>query len=132
MFAQLMSYLAAAKDFVLKHKWMVLTLVGLVLVFMSMGAGAQEAPKYTYEARANQDWIRISAAPCTDERVLGVLNVRGLSLIAEDLKAAATYIGGKNYAACWMQMNPESVGVIYEDGDTSTVPVQAFELIPEA
>lgn len=96
----------------------------LVIAFL-MGLLAFAVRGETLEARQDADWIRITEAPCTDPGVASHVD----AAMYAGMHGATAFVGGRLYNACWIQVQrPEGdiIGVIYEDGDTSRVPVTLF------
>jgi hypothetical protein len=72
-------------------------------------------------ARNGDDWIRITAQPCTHAEVAKHLSDAGES--AADYRAASARIGGQEYAACWRPVyEREVVYLRYSDGDAGLLP----------
>ena len=95
-------------------------LVALFLV--AFGAMAQERAR---EAHNGDDWVRFGEQPCTNAKVIARLPV-GLS--PGTFRTASAYFQGKQYAACWIDLEDrEAIGVLYEDGDISVVPMTAVK-----
>lgn len=73
------------------------------------------------EAREGADWVRISADPCKDEKVLAHIAAAGED--AKDYRRARAEIQGASYSGCWQPLfNKEVIYLRYEDGDSGVVP----------
>lgn len=79
-------------------------------------------------ARQGADWVRITARPCTNEKVPQHIPDAGRRL---DFRAATAQFGGQGYSACWTPI-PGGVGLVYEDGDQGIVPQGDLKPVPEA
>jgi hypothetical protein len=71
------------------------------------------------EANNGSEWVRITALPCSDEKVL--------RHIPEDerkeWRAAMSKINGVPFSACWKPLfQLQNVQMKYEDGDDGFVP----------
>lgn len=72
-------------------------------------------------ARNGDDWVRITARPCTNLEVLGHIGKAGDNPL--DYRAGVARVGGKEYAACWKPLYAqEMVYLRYADGDQGAVP----------
>ena len=73
------------------------------------------------EARNGADFVRLTARPCADAKVLELIAAAGDNHL--DYRAAHAEIGGVPYAACWRPlMNREVVHVRYADSDQGLIP----------
>jgi len=83
------------------------------------------------EVRHGADWIRITARPCADPKVLARLVAAGENPL--DYRMARADLGGVGYAACWRPLFQSGEAlVIYEDGDTSQIHRSMLKPVPEA
>jgi len=83
------------------------------------------------EARQGADFIRITARPCVDPKVLARLAAAGENPL--DYRMARADLGGVGYAACWRPLFQSGEAlVIYEDGDTSQIHRSMLKPVPEA
>jgi len=83
------------------------------------------------EVRQGADFIRITARPRADPKVLAHITAAGEDPL--DYRMARADLAGVGYAACWRPMfKTREALVIYSDGDTSLLPVGMFKPIPEA
>lgn len=79
-------------------------------------------------AKQGNDWVKLTARPCADPKVLRHIPDPGRKL---DYRAAVASFGGQPYAACWTPIRG-GVGVIYEDGDQGAIPAGDLKPVPEA
>jgi hypothetical protein len=71
------------------------------------------------EANNGSEWVRITALPCSDEKVLQHIP----EAERKDWRAAMSKINGVAYAACWKPLfQLQNVQMKYEDGDDGFVP----------
>lgn len=96
--------------------------VALITLFVSGLALADSI------GRQGNDWVRITARPCADDKVLQHIPDAGRRL---DFRAATAHFQGQDYAACWAQA-AGGVDLVYEDGDTGFVPERDLKPVPEA
>lgn len=69
--------------------------------------------------RDGKDSVKITERACYPE-------MSGLFHPGVEAKAADAEIGGKQFRACWVEMNGLAV-LIYEDGDQGMIPMGAFK-----
>lgn len=81
------------------------------------------------EARVGSDWVRITARPCSNDKVVGHILAAGRNAL--DFRAATARFQGQDYSACWTPGGP-GVVLVYEDGDTGMVPARDLKPVPEA
>lgn len=82
------------------------------------------------EARQGADWVRISALPCKNEKVLELIKAAGED--GKDYRAARAEFGGAGFTPCWRPMfQQEQVFLIYDDGDKGLVPFRDFKPVQE-
>lgn len=82
-------------------------------------------------AQTGSDWVRVTARPCADEKVVGYIQARQQS--PQDFRAATAYFGGQHFTACWRPMFDQQKALIwYEDGDQGLVPFGDLKPTPEA
>lgn len=83
------------------------------------------------EFRQGRDWIRITARPCSDEKVVAALTAAGEDPL--DYRAAAAEIGGQGFVACWKPVMDKRVVLLrYGDGDQGMVPFDELKAAKEA
>lgn len=77
------------------------------------------------------DWIRITARPCADPKVLAHIAAAGEDPL--DYRMARADLAGVGYAACWKpKFRTREAFIRFEDGDEGLIPVEALKPIPEA
>lgn len=78
----------------------------------------------SYMAKSGKDKIVITPANCpaSVSRHIKPEHV-------PQFRFAHVTLNGKLFAACWTLADPQTIFVMYEDGDTGEVPVAAFELV---
>lgn len=82
------------------------------------------------EARQGADWVRISALPCKNEKVLALIQAAGED--GKDYRAARAEFAGAPYTPCWKPIfEREVVYMIYEDGDKGLIPFRDFKPVQE-
>jgi hypothetical protein len=79
-------------------------------------------------ARQGNDWVRLTARPCADPKVLAHIPDPKRQL---DFRAATAHFQGQTYSGCWTPI-PGGAGVIYEDGDQGLIPLEDLKPAPEA
>jgi hypothetical protein len=57
------------------------------------------------EARQGADWVRVTANPCKDEKVLAQMDKEN----PLDYRAATAEVGGKLFNACWKPLFDKEV-----------------------
>jgi hypothetical protein len=78
------------------------------------------------EFRNGDDFVRISAEPCKDAKVLALIESRGG--VGTDYRAASAQVNGALYAGCWQPIFDKQVVVlVYDDGDTGMIPFNALK-----
>lgn len=78
-------------------------------------------------ARQGADRVRVSAKPCTDEKVIGHLAAAGED--PQDYRAAVAESQGESFVGCWKPAFDQRVILLrYSDGDQGFVPF--YELKP--
>lgn len=97
--------------------------VALVALFVT-GLALADA-----EARQGNDFVRITARPCKDEKVLAAIAMHGRNPL--DFRSARARFAGVEYVACWAMMG-NAAYLIYEDGDQGVVPQADLKPVPEA
>lgn len=80
-------------------------------------------------ARQGSDWVRLTARPCTNEKVLATITAAHLD--PASFWAATASFGGTPYAACWTLVRG-GAGLIYEDGDQGLIPQSDLKPAPDA
>lgn len=81
------------------------------------------------EARDGADFVRITALPCTDDKVLAHIPADE----RVDFRAAHAALRGVRYSGCWRPLFDKRVIFLrYEDGDAGIVPFKDLTPIPEA
>lgn len=83
---------------------------------------AMSAQSETMIARQGSDWVRVTDAPCTNEKVLSHLAAGA----GKQFRAATSGISGAPYAACWVPSGKMAF-MVYEDGDKGLIPLAEFK-----
>lgn len=82
------------------------------------------------EARQGSDWVRLSALPCKNEKVLELITAAGED--GREYRAARAEFGGAPFAPCWRLLKAiKSIHVRYEDGDQGLIDFDDFKLVEE-
>lgn len=82
-------------------------------------------------AHQGRDWVRITALPCTDAKVLAYLTAAKEDQL--DYHAARAEFGGHGFAGCWRPIfDKHVIQLQYEDGDEGEIPFMDLELAKEA
>lgn len=82
------------------------------------------------EARLGADFVRITARPCTDEKVIAAITAAGENPL--DYRAARAEIGGAAFNGCWEPMKGRRmIHLRYEDGDQGLIPFDDLKAIKE-
>lgn len=98
-------------------------IIALILLVACGGAWADS------EARQGSDWVRITANPCTDAKVLAHIPEAQRA----DYRAASAQMAGVPYAACWRpNFQTKMVELRYDDGDQGLVPFGDLKPVKEA
>lgn len=79
-------------------------------------------------AHQGSNWVRLTLKPCEGKAAEAVQKLGG---DPEKMRAAASNIGGQDFAACWMPAGG-GAAVVYEDGDAGYVPMEDLKAVPEA
>lgn len=78
------------------------------------------------EFRHGADFVRISAEPCKNEKVVALIEAQGGK--ATDFRAARAEVNGASYAGCWQPIfDKQLVNLVYEDGDMGLIPFNALK-----
>lgn len=81
--------------------------------------------------RDNGDWVRITARPCADEKVLANIAGRGENPL--DYRSGRAEIGGTPYEICWaFDYGSQMYRLRYDDGDVGELPFRVMRPVPEA
>jgi hypothetical protein len=92
-----------------------LLLAAVAAVCVALPASSRADAEY----REGADWMRTTALPCTDEKVLQHIP----EAERKDWRAGKSEVGGKPYAVCWKPLFAQQVILMkYEDGDAGLVP----------
>lgn len=79
------------------------------------------------EAKAGGDWIRIHDSPCVSAQTLALIPEK----YRADFRKAQGKLGGEVFFGCWTTLDGV-VFILWEDGDQSMIPEQAFKQVPSA
>jgi hypothetical protein len=83
------------------------------------------------EVRQGADFIRVTARPCEDEKVIEKIKEAGDNPL--DYRRAFAQIGGQAYSACWKpNYERQQIFLRYGDGDAGLIPLDAFKPVKEA
>lgn len=105
---------------------MLLRLAAFLLIALAAAPAHADAM-----ARQGEDWVRITALPCSDAGVLAQIQAAGDD--PADYRAANARFAGQAYAACWRPMWARRTAFLrYADGDAGLVPFAELKPIPEA
>lgn len=74
-----------------------------------------------YIARNGSNWLRLGDGPCTNAAVIALLKEEW----RDKFKAASARAQGQHFEACWIEHEGLAM-VLYEDGDKSIFPLDAF------
>jgi len=74
--------------------------------------------------RSGDNYLTLHDTPCTKE-VTELLKPEHV----KNFNGATDHVNGKVWKACWILSGRDAVFVVYEDGDSATVPIGIFELI---
>jgi hypothetical protein len=97
-----------------------LALAGLVLALLSPSARADSIARYS------EGWVRITALPCTDDKIRGMVALSGGD--PADYRAATAEFKGQPFQACWTPLfEKAALFVRYEDGEYNVFPFKDFQ-----
>lgn len=100
----------------------------MLLIAALLAAGPALADS---EARQGADWVRITARPCTDLKVLEQIGLAQDNPL--DYRAASAEFNGEKFAACWKPLfERELIYLRYGDGDQGLIPFTDLKPVPEA
>lgn len=99
-------------------------LLALLLILLAPAALADSI------ARHGENWVRLTAQPCTNEAVAGHLTAAGED--PADYRAASARFDGREFSACWKpDFSTRNVMMRYEDSDGGMVPFDDLKAVPE-
>lgn len=82
-------------------------------------------------AHQGADWVRITAQPCTDTKVLAYLTAAKQDPL--DYRAAVGEFQGHGFVLCWKpNFEGKVIQLQYEDGDNGMIPFSELEPAKEA
>lgn len=99
----------------------------ILLIAAMLAAGPALADS---EAHQGADWVRITARPCTDLKVLEQIGLAQDNPLA--YRAAIAEFNGEKFTACWKPMfDREMIYLRYGDGDQGMVPFADLKPVKE-
>ena len=82
------------------------------------------------EARVGADFVRITARPCDDPKVLDLVKEAGENPL--DYRHAVAEVDGVPYAACWRPLMQRRQNLLrYPDGDSGLIDWSDFKPVKE-
>lgn len=102
----------------------------LRLIVIAAALAAAGSALADSEVRNGADFIRVTAKPCKDEKVVALLEAAGES--PDDYRAAFAELGGQPFQACWKPMfEQRQIFIRYSDGDAGLVPFGMVKPVKE-
>jgi hypothetical protein len=82
------------------------------------------------EARNGADFVKITARPCDDPKVLDLVKEAGENTL--DYRKAVAEIDGVPYSACWRPLMQRRQNLLrYQDGDSGLIDWSDFKPVKE-